>query len=159
ACLVVMISALAVPCAAQDHDDSAVESPAPAGRPYFLPCDMPGPMARLSEKCERVTLQDRSPAETPSDKSETPAEPVNGPEKPPNYLLGSLVAGAAVVGSAANSFFDGPHESYHFTSEGWFGRTTYAGGADKASHFTMYHIVSKELANVYARLGFSENQS
>jgi hypothetical protein len=40
--------------------------------------------------------------------------------------------------SAANSFTDGEHQSFHFTNEGWFGRHAYADGADKASHFVMY---------------------
>jgi hypothetical protein len=55
-----------------------------------------------------------------------------------NHLLGALIAGLATAGSAANSFTDGEHQSFHFTNEGWFGGHTYADGADKTSHFVMY---------------------
>ena len=48
---------------------------------------------------------------------------------------------------------------YHFTSEGFFGEDTYAGGADKASHFVDFAIVSKELAYAYERIGFSRGES
>jgi hypothetical protein len=80
-------------------------------------------------------------------------------ERKPDWLLASLVSVGAVGGSAANSFTDGSHRSFHVTHEGFFGRDTYAGGADKASHFVSYYIVSKEFANLYAVLGYSERQS
>src|SRR5262245_4741477 len=81
------------------------------------------------------------------------------PEKPPYRLLAGLVSGGALIGSALNSFLDGPNQSYHFAHEGWFGQNTYAGGADKASHFVTYNLVSKEFANLYGVLGYSRGQS
>ena len=74
-------------------------------------------------------------------------------ERRPNWLLTSLVAGGAVVGSGLNSYFDGPRQSWHFADEGWFGRYTASGGADKAAHFVDYYIISKELANLFVVLG------
>lgn len=77
----------------------------------------------------------------------------------PNYLFSGIASGIVVLGSAANSFTETPKESFHFTNEGWFGKDTYAGGADKASHFVDYHFVSKEMANFYQMAGFSRGQS
>ncbi|PYN34665.1 MAG: hypothetical protein DME01_14395 [Candidatus Rokuibacteriota bacterium] len=74
-------------------------------------------------------------------------------------LLASFVSAGAVAGGALNAFTDTPRESFHFASEGFFGRRTYAGGADKASHFVDYSILSKELANLYDRMGFSRDDS
>jgi hypothetical protein len=64
-----------------------------------------------------------------------------------------------VAGFAANSFMTGAHQQFHFTEEGFFGRGTYAGGADKASHFVGHSIVSKELANLYGKFDYSPCQS
>jgi len=74
-------------------------------------------------------------------------------------LLASAVSAGAVVGGAVNAFIETPHQSFHFTSEGFFGQRTYAGGADKASHFVDYTILSKELANLYDKMGFSRRDS
>ena len=79
--------------------------------------------------------------------------------KKANRLLGGVIAAGAVIGSAANSFFDAPRQSFHFGNEGWFGQDTYAGGADKASHFVDYYILSKEFAFLYEKLGFSATES
>jgi hypothetical protein len=58
-----------------------------------------------------------------------------------------------------NAYSETPRQSFHVTDEGWFGRNTYAGGADKAAHFVDYTIISKELANFYEVMGFSRNTS
>jgi hypothetical protein len=87
------------------------------------------------------------------DRTADPANPVPAPERRPDWLLTSLAAAGAVVGSGVNSYFDGPRHSWHFADEGWFGRFTASGGADKAAHFVDYYIVSKELANLFVVLG------
>ncbi len=74
-------------------------------------------------------------------------------------LLASLVSAGAMAGGAINAFTETPHQSFHFTNEGFFGRGTYAGGADKASHFVDYTILSKELACLYDKMGFSQGDS
>lgn len=74
-------------------------------------------------------------------------------------LLATGVSLGAIAGGAINAFAETPHQSFHFTNEGWFGRNTYAGGADKASHFVDYTILSKELANLYDKMGFSRRDS
>jgi hypothetical protein len=87
------------------------------------------------------------------DPSADPANPPPPPERRPNWLLTSLASGGAIVGSGLNAYLDGPRHSYHFSNEGWFGRNTASGGADKAAHFVDYYIVSKELANLFVVLG------
>jgi uncharacterized protein YfiM (DUF2279 family) len=64
-----------------------------------------------------------------------------------------------MMGGAINAVTDGPHHTFHFTNEGWFGPNTYAGGADKASHFVDYTILSKELAYLYDKMGYSRRDS
>ena len=64
-----------------------------------------------------------------------------------------------MAGSAAVALQNGPYRSFHVTYEGFFGRHTYAGGADKAAHFVDSSIASKELGKLYEKLGFTETQS
>jgi hypothetical protein len=80
-------------------------------------------------------------------------------EKRPQLLLGSVVAAGVIAGSAAVALQDGPSRSFHFTSEGFFGRNTYAGGADKAAHFVDSSLASKELAKLYHVMGWTETQA
>jgi hypothetical protein len=76
-----------------------------------------------------------------------PAEP-----KLQKIWIGVVTLGT-LGGSAYNSFGDGPSQAFHFTNEQWFGRTTYVGGGDKASHFVSYNAVSRLLTMVYNELG------
>ena len=50
-------------------------------------------------------------------------------------------------------------QSWHFTDEKWFQYDTYAGGADKASHFIVSSGVSRLLFDVYQLQGHSMDQS
>jgi uncharacterized protein YfiM (DUF2279 family) len=74
-------------------------------------------------------------------------------------LLVGIVSAGAIAGSAYNAFSDKPSAPYHFTNEGYFGRHTYEGGGDKASHFVSYYAVSRLLAGVYETLDQSEQRS
>jgi hypothetical protein len=49
--------------------------------------------------------------------------------------------------------------SFHFTDEGWFGRDTYAGGADKTSHFFFGYMAGRELAKAYEGFGNTPKES
>jgi Predicted periplasmic lipoprotein (DUF2279) len=73
-------------------------------------------------------------------------------------LASGMVAGSA-LGGFLNAYQETPRQDFHVTNEGWFGRNTYAGGADKAAHFVDYTIISKEAANLYEVMGFSRNTS
>ena len=81
------------------------------------------------------------------------------PERKPHKFWIGVVSGATLIGSAWNSFGDGPNQQWHFTNEGWFGRYTYAGGGDKASHVVSYYIVAKLLSGVYMELGMQKDNA
>lgn len=80
------------------------------------------------------------------------------PPRPKKVWIG-LVTVATVLGSAYNSFSDGKSQRFHFTNEEWFGRNTYAGGGDKASHLVSYNVVARLLTEVYSDLGVSTDKS
>jgi len=92
--------------------------------------------------------------------TETPdAEPELGRKQPSKLLSFGIAAGVA-VGSAMNAVvLEKPNRSFHVTDEGWFGKNTYAGGADKASHYVDFYIMSKELSFLYNTLGYSRTES
>ena len=58
---------------------------------------------------------------------------------------------------AANSLVGYHDHSFHINHEDWFTSNTRDGGADKASHFADYYIVSNLFSDVYRMLGYSEN--
>lgn len=74
-------------------------------------------------------------------------------------LIATFVSASAIAGGVLNAVVGEDYQSFHFTNEGYFGQRTYAGGADKASHFVDYTILSKELANLYGKMGFSRGDS
>jgi hypothetical protein len=72
-------------------------------------------------------------------------------------LFSTLVPIAAIGGVMANSLigYDTDH-GFQVHHEGFFGRNTVNGGADKASHLTDYFIVANLFEDVYRMLGHSE---
>jgi hypothetical protein len=84
---------------------------------------------------------------------------VPAPEEKPKKGWITAVSVATVLGSAYNSFRDGPNQRFHFLNEGFFSENTYAGGADKTSHFASYYIVAQLLAEVYEGLGLKRDQA
>ncbi|MGH7303403.1 MAG: DUF2279 domain-containing protein [Candidatus Rokuibacteriota bacterium] len=74
-------------------------------------------------------------------------------------LLATALSASAIAGSVLNAVVGEDYQSFHTTNEGYFGQRTYAGGADKASHFVDYTILSKELANLYGKIGYSRRDS
>jgi hypothetical protein len=49
--------------------------------------------------------------------------------------------------------------TFHLEREGWFGRTDYSGGADKASHFVMSAALEDGAESIYRALGKDERQA
>jgi len=47
------------------------------------------------------------------------------------WLLASVVSAGVIAGGSISTFLETPRETFHWASEGMFGRDTYAGGADK----------------------------
>lgn len=70
-------------------------------------------------------------------------------------------SGALVIGTfyAASGLWEFEHLDFHFKGDGWFGPNTYAGGADKVSHFTLSATISRELALLYDMYGKTQAQS
>jgi hypothetical protein len=116
--------------------------------------DGPGLGFWLLPPDERLAFQDIR-----ADPAPDPAPSPAATERGPNWLLTSLVSGGALAGGAINAFTDKGHQSFHVTDEGWFGVDTRYGGADKASHFVDYYIVSKELAKLFVVLGHTPQRA
>jgi len=75
----------------------------------------------------------------------------------------TLITGAAIGGvvgfTAANSLLGYDIKPFHFHEEGFFGAGTTDGGADKASHFTDYYVITKEFGYFYQKIGYSESEA
>jgi hypothetical protein len=83
--------------------------------------------------------------------------PPVGESREPKRLLGTLIPVTAWGLVAANSLVAYDKRSFHVNYEGWFGPNTRDGGADKASHFADYYVVSNLFADAYRKLGYSED--
>jgi hypothetical protein len=51
------------------------------------------------------------------------------------------------------------HVDFNVSHEGFFGPNANHGGADKASHFVDYYIITKEFTRLFHNLGYSESAS
>ena len=83
--------------------------------------------------------------------------PPKAEAREPNRLLSALIPVATWSGEAVNALYGYRRESFHVHSEGWFGPNTQDGSADKASHFADYYVVSNLIADVYRKLGYSDD--
>jgi hypothetical protein len=72
-----------------------------------------------------------------------------------------LTAGALMVVPVVGGLSWWRHERlpFHVNQEGFFGRETYAGGSDKASHFVVSYAGSQVLSGAYRSLGHSPAES
>jgi Predicted periplasmic lipoprotein (DUF2279) len=86
-----------------------------------------------------------------------PAEPpAPTAEKKPRWLLAGLVAFGEIAVTAAKATITFDHTSFNVKDEGLFGTNTEFGGADKASHFADYYVITKEFSFIYGKLGLSD---
>ncbi|HXJ83010.1 MAG TPA: DUF2279 domain-containing protein [Candidatus Methylomirabilis sp.] len=108
----------------------------------------------LAPADHQLADHDAPPAQTADD-----IEPKSSVERWSYRALPYLIPIGVAAGGLENSLTDSRLQSFRFTNEGYFGSKTYAGGADKASHFVDYTIVSREIAYLYHTLGYSENAS
>jgi hypothetical protein len=112
-----------------------------------------------------------APAKVPFWEMHNPAvvseafRPLPPPGTPPRDFWSTdtvlTTTGALVIGTfyAASGLWEFEHLDFHFQGDGWFGRDTYAGGADKVSHFSISATVSRELALLYDSFGVTRTQS
>lgn len=89
---------------------------------------------------------------------EAPPAPAVRPQKRKAALITTGVLIGATISTLTGGWGHG-FQSLHVTRENWFGQGTYAGGADKASHFVLFDTLSRELAAGYRRMGYGENRS
>jgi Predicted periplasmic lipoprotein (DUF2279) len=167
ALLAVLLLAVPGPLAAQDS--SWRPSVTPADDPSLAPVEpvfskRSCPDYRLlpdgSGDCEPWMASANLTTGAPLQIAQADAQrPPVGEAREPNRLIGRLVPVGAWAGVAANSLLGYSHQSFHTANEGWFGPNTEDGGADKTSHFADYYIVSKEMAFLYEKLGYSENEA
>jgi hypothetical protein len=165
ALLFLLLLAVPGPLAAQDFSRRLSFTPgddlslSPAEHAYSTrPCAEYRLLVGESRDCEPWVASADLTADTPLQIAPADAEllpPAKAPR--PNRLLGTLVPVATLGLVLANSLLGYEGQSFHVTNEGWFGSDTRDGGADKASHFADYYIVSKEIAFLYEKLGYSEN--
>ena len=72
-------------------------------------------------------------------------------------LFSTLIPITSIGAVTANSLVAyNTNHSFRIHQEGWFGRDTTNGGADKASHLTDYFVVTHLFEDVYRMLGYSE---
>ena len=102
---------------------------------------------------DRLAFEEPAPTPAPEPAVSEP------PERKPNWVLTSLIAGGAVTGAALNAVLEGGTGSYHVGHEGWFGPNAHFGGADKGAHFVDYYIVSKEISKVFVMLGHTPERA
>ena len=110
-------------------------------------CRRPG--LKLAAADERLGNAPRADAMV-ADQTASPAE------QKPRWLLAGLVAFGEVAVTAAKATITFDHTSFNVKDEGLFGANTEFGGADKASHFADYYVITKEFAFIFGKLGFSE---
>ena len=96
---------------------------------------------------------------------ETPPPSPDAPPAAPKKLFTTpttLVTAGALLGGFLQGLgapLQFGWQSWSFTNEGWFGRDTYVGGADKVSHFVISSGVSRALFEAYTAQGHPVNQS
>ena len=107
---------------------------------------------------DTVTLRGLPPELAPVFASETPAAPA-----PKLFTPGTtwLTAGVLVAMSAwaALGVQKDDYTPWKVTNEKFFGKDTYAGGADKCSHFILSAFLARELGWAYEQQGHPKNQS
>jgi len=158
---------------------SADEAPAgPAGEsPYHLLPDRSLEAERWLGSEQRLALaqpwsslalnQDRDPERsTPAswfdprfDRAETEVPRWSFLER--HQTLFSVLLPITSIGAVtANSLVAyNTNHSFRVHEEGWFGKDTTNGGADKASHLTDYYVTASLLEDAYKMIGYSENKA
>jgi uncharacterized protein YfiM (DUF2279 family) len=81
---------------------------------------------------------------------------------PPKKTLSGLLTAGVLIGAAASALQDSLNNGFvpfHADYEHWFGKHTYAGGADKASHFVMYNGLTRELHVTFRDMNYSDDRA
>lgn len=119
--------------------------------PLVSPADAEGPQLRFRDGM----LLPRAVEVTAPQVRETSATRMAGLRP----YVAAFVALSCLGYSAGNSLQEGYTGRFHFANEGFFGRNTYTGGADKAAHLVDYNVVARGLRNIYREIGYSEKRA
>lgn len=74
-------------------------------------------------------------------------------------ILYTNLIGSATIMTWGVVNWDYGKRSMHASSEGWFGKDTKHGGADKLGHFYMTYLLSHYFANLYSDFGYKKEKS
>jgi hypothetical protein len=127
----------------------------------------------FEEETQSLTLDATFPALEPPDlvaaalasiKDPKPPDPtvLAPPGRRPNKRRATIISTAVLVLSAvasSSTIWRHGYEPFNFHNEFWFGKHTYAGGADKASHLVLYNALARELQIGYYRMNYSRDQA
>lgn len=69
------------------------------------------------------------------------------------------LAGVALIAGWGAMFWDYGDNAPHAQSEGWFGRDTKSGGADKLGHLYASYLAGSGLSHLYESWGYSQNDA
>ena len=152
---------LLAPCQLAAQDIASRPSPASEDAGWWAPSvtdsSRSSPVYRLlpEESLAREALLPASWREADATQSELPPSAFLERHR---QLLSTLIPATGVAVVVANSIigYDTEH-GFRIHHEGWFGRHTTNGGADKASHMTDYFVITHLYEDVYKMMGYSEN--
>jgi uncharacterized protein YfiM (DUF2279 family) len=74
-------------------------------------------------------------------------------------LFSTIVPTLSIGAVTLNSLAGYERHSFKIHEEGWFGRDTVNGGADKASHLADYYVLTHLFEDVYRMLGWSDRDA
>ena len=74
-------------------------------------------------------------------------------------LLSILLPVATVALVSVDALLPYSQDPFRVDNEGWFGRNTDNGGADKASHLADYYIIAGLYEDIYRMMGYSEKEA
>lgn len=138
-----------------DPEPAASRSSTAACSPYRL-------LSGGSPDCDRrVALAEQTMMDAPSpfDRPETEVPRWSFLERH-RLLFSTLIPMTAIGAVTANSLAAyNTNHPFRIHREGWFGKDTVNGGADKASHMTDYYVVASLFEDAYRMIGYSEKQA
>lgn len=87
------------------------------------------------------------------------AEDVKAPDPMAHFYVFGLGLGLGVGGAVSWKYKQTWTGEFTTLNEGWFGKDTYAGGADKLGHFYTDFVLVRALNEVYSRHGYGKTDS
>jgi hypothetical protein len=138
------------PFAAMDFGtESPALTPAVASAPWFFEA-APGAPPYLASLAADAAYQREQP------EAEVPRSAFLERHR---LLLSILVPITTLGAVTADALLPYGRDGFHIDHEGWFGRNTDNGGADKASHLADYFVVAGLFEDIYRMMGYPEKEA